>query len=92
MQIHIPLPSLEFVQTNPWTTAAVALAVWYAVANVVIRVMFRGERYLYERFRMGWMWLFSPLTLPLAITVGLLWVVLWAVSLGLFPAPWSKEV
>ena len=92
MQIHIPLPSLDFVQANPWTTAGVALAVWYAVANIVIRVKFRGERDLDERFRMGWMWLLSPLTLPLAVTVGSLWVVLWVVSLGLFPAPWSKEV
>lgn len=62
----------------------ILIATWYLLAGLVIRLIFRGPRQIDTSSRVD-LWMASPFVMVF-ITIC---VLMWAVSFGCVPAPWT---
>lgn len=76
------------VPTWAWVLAGVLL--WYMAAGVFLRVVNHHSK---NKLNIGdkvTLWLLSPILAVILPIIVVVWTLMWVVSIGLVPSPWSK--
>jgi hypothetical protein len=78
------------VSVPTWVWVPLGVLLWYMAAGITLRLWVHFSKEKLDAVDKFWAWILSPfLAVALPVVLGV-WTLLWVVSVGFVPPPWSK--